>query len=58
MLKFADLVERDAKRLATLESLPTGKPVSPTMHFDIAHMAEVYRCKIPTTSQKPETPNS
>lgn len=44
MLKFADLVERDAERLATLESLPTGKPVSPTIQFDIAHMAEVYRC--------------
>ncbi|BCS24334.1 uncharacterized protein APUU_40778A [Aspergillus puulaauensis] len=43
MLKFADLVERDAERLATLESLPTGKPVSPTIQFDIAHMAEVYR---------------
>lgn len=47
MLKFADLVERDAERLATLESLPTGKPVSPTIQFDIAHMAEVYRCNSP-----------
>ncbi|KAL4736045.1 aldehyde dehydrogenase domain-containing protein [Aspergillus similis] len=43
MLKFADLVERDAERLAILESLPTGKPVTPTMHFDIAHMVEVWR---------------
>ncbi|KAL4908431.1 hypothetical protein BDW74DRAFT_175113 [Aspergillus multicolor] len=43
MLKFADLVERDAERLAILESLPTGKPVSPTMQFDIAHMVEVWR---------------
>ncbi|KAL3472174.1 aldehyde dehydrogenase domain-containing protein [Aspergillus californicus] len=43
MLKFADLVERDAQRLAILESLPTGKPVSPTVGFDVAHMAEVYR---------------
>ncbi|KAL4953877.1 aldehyde dehydrogenase domain-containing protein [Aspergillus filifer] len=43
MLKFADLVERDAERLAVLESLPTGKPVTPTKMFDIAHMVEVWR---------------
>ncbi|KAL4963132.1 aldehyde dehydrogenase domain-containing protein [Aspergillus stella-maris] len=43
MLKFADLVERDAERLAILESLPTGKPVTPTKMFDIAHMVEVWR---------------
>ncbi|KAL2821401.1 aldehyde dehydrogenase domain-containing protein [Aspergillus cavernicola] len=43
MLRFADLVETHAERLATLESLPTGKPVTPTVHFDLAHMAEVYR---------------
>jgi acyl-CoA reductase-like NAD-dependent aldehyde dehydrogenase len=46
MLKFADLVERDAERLAILESLPTGKPVTPTMQFDIAHMVEVWRCTL------------
>src|ERR1700761_3987166 len=28
MLKFADLVEKNADRLARLESLPTGRPVS------------------------------
>ncbi|KAL4936400.1 hypothetical protein BDV06DRAFT_233444 [Aspergillus oleicola] len=43
MLKFADLVERDAEKLAMLESLPTGKPVTPTKMFDIAHMVEVWR---------------
>ncbi|KAL4878765.1 aldehyde dehydrogenase domain-containing protein [Aspergillus karnatakaensis] len=43
MLRFADLVEKHAERLAILESLPTGKPVTPTMQFDIAHMVEVYR---------------
>lgn len=44
MLRFADLVERNAEQLAALESLPTGRPVTPTMQFDIAHMAQVYRC--------------
>lgn len=44
MLRFADIVERDAERLVTLESLPIGRPVTPTMQFDIAHMAQVYRC--------------
>ena len=54
MLRFADLVERDAERLAILESLPTGRPVTPTMKFDIAHMAQVYRCMLPN----PETAGS
>ncbi|KAL4932014.1 aldehyde dehydrogenase domain-containing protein [Aspergillus undulatus] len=43
MLRFADLVERDAERLAVLESLPTGKPVTPTRMFDLAHLVEVWR---------------
>ncbi|KAL4867891.1 hypothetical protein BDV12DRAFT_197752 [Aspergillus spectabilis] len=43
MLRFADLVEKNAERLAILESLPTGKPVTPTIQFDIAHMVDVYR---------------
>jgi aldehyde dehydrogenase (NAD+) len=47
MLRFADLVEQNADRLAALESLPTGKPVSPTKGFEIAHMVEVYRCMPP-----------
>ncbi|KAL5332712.1 aldehyde dehydrogenase domain-containing protein [Aspergillus crustosus] len=43
MLRFADLVEQHAERLAVLESLPTGKPVTPTVQFDIAHLVDVYR---------------
>ncbi|KAL4808182.1 aldehyde dehydrogenase domain-containing protein [Aspergillus unguis] len=43
MLRFADLVEAHAERLAVLESLSTGKPVSPTRGFDLAHMVEVWR---------------
>ncbi|KAL3444667.1 aldehyde dehydrogenase domain-containing protein [Aspergillus insuetus] len=43
MLRFADLVEANADRLAALESLPTGKPVSPTKGFELAHLVEVYR---------------
>ncbi|CAK7240642.1 MAG: hypothetical protein STHCBS139747_002088 [Sporothrix thermara] len=41
--RFADLVERDAERLAYAESLPSGKPISGILHFDLAHMAQVYR---------------
>lgn len=44
MLRFADLVEGNAERLAILESISTGRPVTPTMKFDIAHMVEVFRC--------------
>ncbi|KAK7705728.1 hypothetical protein SLS57_009927 [Botryosphaeria dothidea] len=43
LLKFADLVENNADRLATLESLPSGKPVTALKMFDIAHMVQVYR---------------
>lgn len=43
--KLADLVERDAERLAYAESLPTGRPIAGIIHFDLAHMAQVYRCK-------------
>ncbi|KAH7051151.1 aldehyde dehydrogenase [Macrophomina phaseolina] len=43
LLKFADLVESQADRLATLESLPSGKPVTALKMFDIAHMVQVYR---------------
>ncbi|KAF4304141.1 hypothetical protein GTA08_BOTSDO08028 [Botryosphaeria dothidea] len=43
LLKFADLVENNAVRLATLESLPSGKPVTALKMFDIAHMVQVYR---------------
>ncbi|KAH8688471.1 aldehyde dehydrogenase domain-containing protein [Ilyonectria robusta] len=41
--KLADLVERDAERLAYAESLPTGRPIAGIIHFDLAHMAQVYR---------------
>lgn len=44
MLRFADLVESNAERLAILECISTGRPVTPTMKFDIAHMVEVFRC--------------
>ncbi|KIX01703.1 uncharacterized protein Z518_09429 [Rhinocladiella mackenziei CBS 650.93] len=39
MLKFADLVEQNADKLARLESLPTGRPISVIKHFDIPYMA-------------------
>ncbi|KPM42902.1 Aldehyde dehydrogenase, cytosolic 1 [Neonectria ditissima] len=41
--KLADLVERDAERLAYAESLPTGRPIAGIIHFDLAHMVQVYR---------------
>jgi aldehyde dehydrogenase (NAD+) len=44
MLKFADLVEKRADRLACLESLPTGRPITPIVQFDLTHMVQVYRC--------------
>lgn len=43
--KFADLVEKNAERLAYAESLPTGVPVAGLIHFDLVHMAQVYRCE-------------
>lgn len=43
--KLADLVERDAERLAYAESLPTGRPIAGIIHFDLVHMVQVYRCK-------------
>ncbi|KEF51436.1 uncharacterized protein A1O9_12585 [Exophiala aquamarina CBS 119918] len=43
LLKFADLVEKHADRLSQLESLPTGRPISFVTHFDVPHMAQVYR---------------
>ncbi|KAG6357230.1 hypothetical protein INS49_015108 [Diaporthe citri] len=42
--KFADLVEKNVERLAYAESLPTGRPVAGIIHFDLAHMVQVYRC--------------
>ncbi|KAF9629109.1 hypothetical protein BFW01_g10312 [Lasiodiplodia theobromae] len=43
LLKFAELAEQNADRLAALESLPSGKPVTMLKMFDIAHMVQVYR---------------
>jgi aldehyde dehydrogenase (NAD+) len=43
MLKFADLVEQNIDRLALLESLPTGRPISMIKGFDLPHMVSVYR---------------
>ena len=43
MLKFADLVEQNVDKLAHLESLPTGRPISMIKHFDLPHMISVYR---------------
>ncbi len=43
MLKFADLVEQNIDRLARLESLPTGRPISMIKGFDLPHMISVYR---------------
>ncbi len=44
MLKFADLSEQHAGRLARIESLATGRPVAGVQFFDIAHMVEIFRC--------------
>ncbi|CAK7200181.1 hypothetical protein SEUCBS139899_002872 [Sporothrix eucalyptigena] len=41
--RFADLVERDAERLAYAESVPSGRPIAGILHFDLAHMVQVYR---------------
>lgn len=35
LLKWADLVERDAEQLALLESLDTGKPIRDTLAIDV-----------------------
>lgn len=43
MLKFADLVEQNLDKLARLESLPTGRPISIIKHFDLPAMVSVYR---------------
>ena len=46
LLKVADLIEKHASNLARLESLPTGRPVSGILGFDIPHMVEVFRCEL------------
>ncbi|KAM5344310.1 hypothetical protein ACJ41O_012847 [Fusarium nematophilum] len=44
--KFADLVEKNVERLAYAESLPTGRPIVDIIHFDLAHMVQVFRCDL------------
>ncbi|KAH7419742.1 aldehyde dehydrogenase [Cadophora sp. MPI-SDFR-AT-0126] len=41
--KVAELIETNAERLAHLESLPTGRPISGIIHFDLKHMVEVFK---------------
>ncbi|CZR68028.1 related to aldehyde dehydrogenase [Phialocephala subalpina] len=43
LLRVAALVEENAEKLAYLESLPTGRPISGIIHFDLKHMVEVFR---------------
>lgn len=47
--KLADLVEKNAEHLAFCESLPSGRPIAGIIHMDLAHMVQVYRCKIPSS---------
>lgn len=42
--KFADLVEKNVEQLSYAESLPSGRPIAGIIHFDLAHMVQVYRC--------------
>ena len=44
MNKFADLVEKNADKLARLESLPVGRPIAGIIYFDLVNMAQVFRC--------------
>jgi aldehyde dehydrogenase (NAD+) len=46
LLRVAALIEENAEKLAYLESIPTGRPISGIIHFDIKHMVEVFRCKL------------
>ncbi|KAH6642756.1 aldehyde dehydrogenase [Boeremia exigua] len=41
--KFSDFVERDAARLARIESIATGRPIGGIQFFDIPHMIETIR---------------
>lgn len=47
---LADLVEKNAERLAQAESIPTGCPAAGIMQFDLAHMVQVFRCKPASTT--------
>ena len=43
MHRFADLVEKNADKLARLESLPTGRPVSMIKGFDVPNLVATFR---------------
>ncbi|KAJ4988551.1 aldehyde dehydrogenase [Stagonosporopsis vannaccii] len=43
LLRVAALMEAKANQLARLESMPTGRPVSGIINFDIKHMVDVFR---------------
>lgn len=45
LLKFADLLEKNAKELAELDSLCMGGPVGPNAGFIIPGAAACFRCK-------------
>jgi len=43
--KFADLIEKNTKELAELETLQTGKPINESTYVDVPFTVRVYRCK-------------
>ncbi|KAE9372605.1 putative aldehyde dehydrogenase [Stipitochalara longipes BDJ] len=43
LLKFADLVEQNMEKLAYLETIAMGKPISVLLRVDIPHMIGCYR---------------
>jgi acyl-CoA reductase-like NAD-dependent aldehyde dehydrogenase len=45
MLKFADLLEKNAKELAQLDTICMGAPIAPNAMFLIPEAAAVFRCK-------------
>jgi aldehyde dehydrogenase (NAD+) len=45
MNRFADLAEKNAERLAYLETIAMGRPIATLLGMDIPHLAQCYRCK-------------
>lgn len=45
MLKFADLLEKNAAKLAELDTICMGAPIAPNAGFLIPTAAAVFRCK-------------
>jgi betaine-aldehyde dehydrogenase len=43
LLRVADLIERDARRLATIHSIENGVSVEGALAFDVAHAADAFR---------------